>query len=96
MKKKPAQPEATPADPAGFERFQTELARLVAKFERGFKQVQGADYNEAKLRMDFLDPLFLALGWDITNDAELIPQHREVEIESRTEVSGRKTEAARI
>jgi type I restriction-modification system DNA methylase subunit len=93
VKKQPAQPETKPADLAGFERFQTELARLVAKFERGFKQVQGADYNEAKLRMDFLDPLFLALGWDITNDAELIPQHREVEIESRTEIAGRQKRA---
>ena len=93
VKKKADLAEGPPADVAGFERFQTELLRLVAKFERGFKQVQGADYNEAKLRMDFLDPLFLALGWDITNDAELIPQHREVEIESRTEVSGRQKRA---
>ena len=93
VKKKADLAEGPPADVAGFERFQTELLRLVAKFERGFKQVQSADYNEAKLRMDFLDPLFLALGWDITNDAELIPQHREVEIESRTEVSGRQKRA---
>ena len=35
MKKNAATPEAPPADAAGFERFQAELARLVAQFELG-------------------------------------------------------------
>jgi adenine-specific DNA-methyltransferase len=43
--------------------------------------------------MDFLDPFFRALGWDIENKAGLIPQHREVEIESRTQVGSRQKRA---
>ena len=50
MKKNPAQPEAKPADPAGFERFRTELARLVARFEKTFKPYQSGAYDEASSR----------------------------------------------
>ncbi len=93
MKKNAAQPEPIPADPAGFERFQTELLRLVAQFEKNFKQYQSAAYDEASVRQEFLNPLFRALGWDIENKLGHIPQHREVEIESRTEISGRQKRA---
>lgn len=93
VKKTATQPEAPPADPAGFERFRTELARLVARFEKDFKLYQSPAYSEASVRQDFLDPLFAALGWDIGNRRGHIPQHREVEIESRTEISGRQKRA---
>lgn len=93
MKKNAATPEAPPADAAGFERFQTELARLVAQFEKNFKQYQSAAYDEASVRQEFLDPLFRALGWDVENKRGLIPQHREVELESRTEIAGRQKRA---
>jgi type I restriction-modification system DNA methylase subunit len=33
------------------------------------------------------------LGWDVENKAGLIPQHREVEIESRTNIAGRQKRA---
>lgn len=88
----PAQ-ETPPADAAGFERFQAELARLVAQFEKNFKLYQSPAYSEASVRQDFLDPLFRALGWDVGNRLGLIPQHREVEIESRTEIAGRQKRA---
>lgn len=93
VKKNAATPEAPPADAAGFERFQAELARLVAQFEKNFKHYQSAAYDEASVRQEFLDPLFRALGWDVENKRGLIPQHREVEIESRTEIAGRQKRA---
>ena len=93
MKKNAAPPATAPADAAGFERFQTELARLVAQFEKNFKHYQSAAYDEASVRQEFLDPLFRALGWDVENKLGRIPQHREVEIESRTEIAGRQKRA---
>ena len=93
MKKTAAPPQAAPADSAGFANFQAELARLVGRFEQNFKLYQSPSYSEASVRQDFLDPLFAALGWDIGNKRGLIPQHREVEIESRTEISGRQKRA---
>jgi hypothetical protein len=75
------------------ESFLPELNRLVEQFGRNLSQYKSGVYDEASLRQEFLDPLFRALGWDVENKAGLIPQHREVEIESRTEIAGRKKRA---
>jgi len=64
-----------------FDSFQDELNRLVATFERGFKDFTAPDYSEARLREDFLNPLFRALGWDMENKSGLVQSQREVEIE---------------
>jgi hypothetical protein len=79
--------------PASFETFEQELARLVEIFARNYSAYKNPAYDEARLRQEFLNPLFRALGWDIENLAGRIPQHREVEIESRTEVAGRQRRA---
>jgi len=73
--------------------FRTDLDRLVEQFGRNLKQYKSNVYDEASLRQEFLDPLFRALGWDVENKAGLIPQHREVEIESRTNIAGRQKRA---
>jgi predicted type IV restriction endonuclease len=69
---------------ATFDSFQCELARLVDIFGNNLTAYKSAAYDEASFRQEFLNPLFRALGWDIENKADLILQHREVEIESRT------------
>jgi hypothetical protein len=76
-----------------FETFAAELDRLVKAFQRKLYEFVSPDYDEAKLRVDFLNPLFQALGWDVENRAGLAVHQREVEIESRTRVSGRKKRA---
>ena len=81
------------SSPASLETFAHELSRLVAKFESGFAQFTDSSYSEARVRQDFLDPFFRALGWDLENHAGLVQQHREVEIESRTDVAGRAKRA---
>ena len=78
---------------ASFEAFEQELVRLAGIFERGLAEFKGSGYAEAQLRDDFLNPFFRALGWDLENRAGLIQRKREVEIESRTEINGRKNRA---
>ena len=78
---------------AAFATFVAELERLVANFERNFPHIQQGDYNEASVRQEYLDPLFSALGWDVSNRAGLIHTEREVDIEVRTAMSGRQTRA---
>jgi hypothetical protein len=78
---------------ATFEHFESELNRLVEKFGRNLAELKGSSYDEAKLRLEFLDPLFRCLGWDMENRAGLIQQKREVEIESRTKIGGRNKRA---
>ena len=87
-------PPDTPAlSSPSFDAFRAELDRLVELFGRNLALHKSPSYSEARLRMDFLDPFFRALGWDIENKAGLIPQHREVEIESRTQVGSRQKRA---
>lgn len=51
---------------------------LVDHYSRNFRQYQLQNYNETELRVDFVNPFFEALGWDVLNKAGL-PQHmREV------------------
>lgn len=54
------------------------LQALVNTYRENFAQYQRATYNETQVRVDFVNPLFQLLGWDIMNEAGL-PQHlREV------------------
>ena len=78
---------------ATFESFEAELNRLVAAFGARLGELKGPDYNEAKLRDDFLNPFFRALGWDLENRAGLIQKKREVEIESPTRIGGGRKRA---
>ena len=72
-----------------FETFEKELNRLVSQFERDQVALKSPGYAEARLRTDYLDPFFLALGWDLGNTLGLVQNKREVEIESRTDIGGR-------
>ena len=81
------------SSPASLEFFEIELNRLVAKFEKEFTAVTDPGYSEARLRQDYLDPFARALGWDLENHAGLVQHHREVEIESRTDIAGRAKRA---
>lgn len=54
------------------------LQALVHTYRENFAQYQRATYNETQVRVDFVNPLFQLLGWDVMNEAGL-PQHlREV------------------
>jgi len=46
-----------------FESFEKELNRLVDSFGKRLAELKSTDYNEAKLRDDFLNPFFRALSW---------------------------------
>jgi hypothetical protein len=81
------------ATDASFKSFEKELNRLVGIFERNLSELKSPDCVEAKLREDFLNPFFRALGWDMENRSGLIQTKREVEIESRTQIQGRQKRA---
>lgn len=55
-----------------------QLSELVGKYSENFDQLKKANYNETALRVDFVNPFFQLLGWDVLNSSAL-PQHlREV------------------
>jgi len=43
------------------------VRQLVEKFERNREAYLSPHYKEAQLRVEFLDSLFGALGWDVEN-----------------------------
>ena len=45
-----------------FETFEKELNRLVASFAKDEASLKSLGYVEARLRSDYLDPFFRALG----------------------------------
>lgn len=47
-----------------------EVLVLVQRFERGRDAYRSPAYNETQLRREFLDPFFLALGWDVLGARE--------------------------
>jgi len=60
-------------------------------FHRGAYLKSTRDYNEAKLRADFLDPFFKELGWDVDNKKSYSEKYREVGHEQTIKIQG-KTE----
>ena len=43
------------------------ILELVERFDRQRDAYRSGDYNEARLRREFLDPFFGELGWDMDN-----------------------------
>jgi type I restriction-modification system DNA methylase subunit len=65
-----------------------EIAALVERFTGQRAAYRAGKYNETQLRRDFLDPLFEALGWDLTNRKNYSEKFREVIHEVSVEVEG--------
>src|SRR6266566_3281721 len=77
----------------GFEVFRLELSRLVDSFHKNFSHYKEEGYVESALRNDYLNPLWRALGWDIENRLGATQPLREVQIETRVHIAGRKKRA---
>ena len=59
---------------------------LVLRFRDSREIYRSGHYNEAQLRLEFLNPLFEALGWDMYNRSNFAPQYREVIHEDSLEI----------
>jgi predicted type IV restriction endonuclease len=58
-----------------------EVEALIQKFQNDFNHYKNASYSEAQVRLDFIDPLFSLLGWDINNSNGKSASEREVIVE---------------
>jgi hypothetical protein len=75
------------------ESFNAELTRLASSFRKNFSHLKSEAYDESALRNDFLNPFWRALGWDVENIQGVTQPLREVQIESRVDIAGRKKRA---
>jgi type I restriction-modification system DNA methylase subunit len=69
--------------------FREKLLTLLSKFEKDKTHYLSKGYPEAQVRIDFLNPFFKALGWDIENKAQKPPHERDVIVELSPETTGR-------
>jgi type I restriction-modification system DNA methylase subunit len=67
-----------------------QIQKLVDRYHEHREQYLAADYNEAKTRQDFINPLFKALGWDIDNERGDSEAYREVIYEDKVLVRGQQ------
>jgi predicted type IV restriction endonuclease len=65
-----------------------ELHELVERFDRDLPSYRSARFNEAQVRIDFINPLLGLLGWDVENRRGLPEAYREVIYEDRVKVGG--------
>ena len=54
------------------------LARRVALYCKDIRQYKRSAYNEMQVRIDFVNPFFKSLGWDVDNYAGLPQILRDV------------------
>jgi len=54
------------------------ITELVKRFEAKLNDYKKNNYNETQTRIDYINPMFEALGWDIDNQANLLETVREV------------------
>ena len=51
---------------------------LVKKFERNLHSYKSGIYNETQVRVEFINPFFEALGWDVYNKSGCSEQYKDV------------------
>jgi hypothetical protein len=45
-----------------------QIKNLIKRFEQQIETYQQSNYNEIQTRIEFINPLFIALGWDVNNE----------------------------
>ncbi|HDS83638.1 MAG TPA: restriction endonuclease subunit M, partial [Phycisphaerales bacterium] len=55
-----------------------QILELIERFERNRDDYRAGRYNEAQLRREFIDPMFIALGWDVNNEAGHAEAYKDV------------------
>jgi hypothetical protein len=77
-----------------FDQSKDEIACLVKHFETNRAAYLAAAYNEAQARQEFIDPLFIALNWDVHNQQQAAPDYRDVVVEYSLEMEAHEARKA--
>ena len=54
------------------------ITELVERFVRNRDAYISGGYNEAQVRQEFINPMFIELGWDIYNEAGFAEAYKDV------------------
>ncbi|MCD6328282.1 N-6 DNA methylase [bacterium] len=64
------------------------IKRLIETFGENIDSYRSGSYNEARVRVEFIDPMFKALGWDVSNEAGYAEAFKDVIHEDAIKVGG--------
>lgn len=64
------------------------VVELIERFERNRAAYRSEQYNEARLRIEFLNPFFEALGWDVNNKQGYAEAYKDVIYEDAIKIGG--------
>jgi hypothetical protein len=64
------------------------ILELVERFEANLDAYRSGNYNETRLRREFVDPFFEALGWDVQNRQGYAEAYKDVIHEDSIRVGG--------
>ena len=64
------------------------VIKLIGTFDRNIDAYRSGRYFETHVRLEFIDPFFKALGWDIHNEQGIAERHKDVLHEDAIKVSG--------
>ena len=65
-----------------------QISSLVERFTEQLPSYKKSDYNETQTRLDFINPFFKALGWDVDNSQGNAQAYREVIHEDKVKIGG--------
>ncbi len=65
-----------------------EISELIERFDRNREAYLSGQYNETQLRREFLDPLFMSLGWDVDNKQGYAEAYKDVIHEDAIKIGG--------
>ena len=63
------------------------IIELVENFDRNIEQLKRAQ-NETQVRVEFIDPMFSLLGWDMDNSKGAAMQYQDVIHEDQLKIGG--------
>ena len=66
-----------------------EIIELVERFGRNIETYKRDDYKETRVRVEFIDPFFEALGWDVRNVGGQSEQYKDVVHEDTVSIAGK-------
>jgi hypothetical protein len=64
------------------------VIELIERFDRNRIAYRSEQYNEAQLRIEFLNPFFEALGWDVNNKQGFAEAYKDVINEDAIKIGG--------
>src|SRR5712691_2382152 len=64
------------------------VLELIELFDRNCAAYRSEHYNEARLRIEFINPFFEALGWDINNKQGYAEAYKDVIYEDAIKIGG--------